>query len=151
MLLSLVFTASVLGRVAAMWMAAEMNSDNQAVLHTVVKSDEESAEHVHRIMELNGLMIEIKGHLITDGVCILRRNRLTSLSTYIGLLAGPFDIIRLALKGFQGRRYLPRISEQSLMSDWTPGSQPEQIELGTHAQPGSRYQQVSVEQEPEPT
>ncbi|OJJ46797.1 hypothetical protein ASPZODRAFT_66535 [Penicilliopsis zonata CBS 506.65] len=96
MVLSLVLGVGILGRVVAMWIAAEMNAQNAPICHAVVASRDAAAEYIQRIMEEEGLMVEMEGHLIVNGVCLLRRNRWMSWSRYIGLLARPFDLVSFA-------------------------------------------------------
>jgi len=98
MLLCLVLPMGMMGRVVAMWIAAEMNKHNKSILHTVVKSKKEAGEHIEAILDLSGLQIETMGHIILDGNCITKRSPLFSAATYIGLLAKPYDLVRVAVR-----------------------------------------------------
>lgn len=96
MVLSLVLSSGVFGRVVAMWIAAEMNRYNEPVLHAVVQTRADAADHVQWLLALPGLVIEMHGHVICNGRSVHRRNEWLSRSKYIGLLAPPFDITKLA-------------------------------------------------------
>jgi hypothetical protein len=98
MLLCLVLPMGVIGRVVAMWIAAEMNRHNQMILHTVVKTPKDASDYIKEIIDVPGLQIETMGHIILDGNCIVRRNPLTSAATYIGLLAKPYNLVAKAVK-----------------------------------------------------
>lgn len=98
MVLGLVLVAGVFGRVTAMWIAAEMNKVSDPILHTVVQNRSEAAKHVQEILNLPDLIVEIGGHVIVNGRAIRRRNPWLSLSRYIGLLAPPFDVTKLAVR-----------------------------------------------------
>lgn len=89
--LCLVLGAGVFGRVIALWMASEMMKTNP-VLHRVLKSRGLAAEYIDRILSIDGLVVEIMGHVIVNGRCIKRYNPWFKLSNWFGLLAGPFDI-----------------------------------------------------------
>lgn len=104
MVLSLVLTSGILGRLTAMWIAAEMNRGSKPILHAVVKEKADAAEYVEEILGQEGLLIEMQGHVIIDRMCIWRRSEWFSWSTYIGLLAEPFDVIKLAANQFTHRR-----------------------------------------------
>ena len=92
--LSLVLAAGVFGRVIALWMISEMMK-TKPVLHRVVKSRGLAAEHIDRILNIDGLVVDIMGHVIVNGRCIQRHNQIFSLASWMGLLAGPFDIGKL--------------------------------------------------------
>lgn len=53
-MLSLVLRLGVIGRVVALWMAAKMNWDNQAILHAVVPERPDAAEHMQKILAIPG-------------------------------------------------------------------------------------------------
>lgn len=96
MLLSLVMSAGVMGRVVAMWIASEIVRNNRPILHSVVKDREEAAQYIEEILEMDGLLIELKGHVIMNRCCLFRKHPWFSWSTYIGLLAKPFPIVDIA-------------------------------------------------------
>ncbi|KAK7421206.1 hypothetical protein QQX98_002336 [Neonectria punicea] len=97
MVLCILLTCSVGGRVISMWVVAQISKQNKPVLHKLVKSQYEAGEFVHAICELP-LQIEIHGNVIAHGRCVKSRNRWLSAPTYIGLLAKPYDLISLAQK-----------------------------------------------------
>lgn len=96
MVLATVLAAGVWGRVTAMWIAAEMNKETDPVLHTVVSQREDAAKHLEEILKLDGLVIETCGHIIVNNRIICRKNKWLTWSRYIGLLAAPFDIMKMA-------------------------------------------------------
>lgn len=94
-ILCLVLGAGVFGRVIAMWMASEMMK-TKPVLHRVVKGRGLAAEYIDEILNIDGLIVEVMGHVIVDGRCIARYNQWTRLANWLGILAGPYDLGRLA-------------------------------------------------------
>ncbi|KAL3434229.1 hypothetical protein BDV09DRAFT_170300, partial [Aspergillus tetrazonus] len=76
----------------------------------------------------------MKGHIILNGICLLRRSKWTCLATYVGLLAGPYDVVRLAQKYTQMHSMSLRSAKRTPLlfsqSENTPG--PEELELGTN-------------------
>ncbi|KAI4124993.1 MAG: hypothetical protein LQ341_007012 [Variospora aurantia] len=97
MILSLVLSAGVWGRVTAMWIASQMNKVSDPVLHTVVRERLDAAGHMEEILKIPGLIGETGGHVIINGHSIKRRNPWFSAATYIGLLAAPYDITKSAI------------------------------------------------------
>lgn len=91
-----VLSAGVFGRVVAMWMASEMIR-TRPILHRVVKSRAEAAAYVDHIMALDGLTVEVLGHVIVNGRCIKRYNKWLRLATWLGILAEPYDVTKLAV------------------------------------------------------
>lgn len=94
--LCLVLGAGVFGRVIAMWMASEMMK-TKPVLHRVVKCRGLAAEYIDRILAIDGLVVEVMGHVIVNGRCIQRYNQIIAKSSWLGLLAGPYDIGKLTM------------------------------------------------------
>ena len=92
--LCLVLGAGVFGRVIGLWMVSEMMK-TKPVLHRVVKSRGDAAEYIDRILNIDGLVVDVMGHVIVNGRCIQRHNQIFSLASWLGLLAGPFDIGKL--------------------------------------------------------
>ena len=92
--LCLVLAAGVFGRMIALWMVSEMMKTNP-VLHRVVNTRELAAEYIERILGIDGLVVDVMGHVILNGRCIQRHNQIFSLASWLGLLAGPFDIRKL--------------------------------------------------------
>lgn len=95
-ILCLILGAGVFGRVVAMWMASEMMK-TKPVLHQVVKSRGLAAEHIDHILNIDGLIVEVMGHVIVNGRCIARYNNWLRLSNWLGILAGPYDIGKLVI------------------------------------------------------
>lgn len=112
MVLSLVMSAGVLGRVVAMWIASEIIRNNRPILHAVVRDREEAAKYIDEILEMDGLLIELKGHVIMNRYCILRKHPWFSWSTYIGLLAKPFPVVSLARR--ESQMETPKIWHKSV-------------------------------------
>lgn len=102
MVLCILLPCGVAGRVIAMWIVAQISRQNKPILHKLVKSESEAGEYIHAICDLDGLQLEIHGHVIIDGYCIKSRSVFFSPATYIGLLAKPFDVIKLAEKAMRG-------------------------------------------------
>ena len=94
--LCLVLAAGVFGRVIAMWMASEMMK-TKPVLHRVVKSRGLANEYVDRILAIDGLVVEVMGHVIVNGRCIHRYSWISAKSSWLGLLAGPYNIGKLTM------------------------------------------------------
>ena len=78
-----------------MWMASEMMK-TKPVLHKVVKDKRQAAEYINHVLAIPGLTFETMGHVIVDGKCVARFNHWLRWSTYVGVLAPPYDITRLA-------------------------------------------------------
>ncbi|KAL8741854.1 MAG: hypothetical protein Q9190_005589 [Brigantiaea leucoxantha] len=94
--LCVVLSAGVFGRVVAMWMASEMIR-TRPILHRVVTSRAEAGDYIDHIMAIEGLTVEVLGHVIVNGRCIQRYNKWTRLSTWLGILAEPYDVTKLAV------------------------------------------------------
>jgi hypothetical protein len=101
MVLCILLACGVAGRVIAMWIVAQISRENKPILHKLVKSEREAGEHLHAIAELD-LQLEIHGHVIISGWCIKSRSVFLSPATYIGLLARPFNAIKLAERSMRG-------------------------------------------------
>lgn len=115
--LGLVLGSGVLGRVAAMWIASEMNKSSKPILHALVKNQQSAGEYVEEILQLNGLLIEIMGHVIIDQKIVLRRNEWLCLASYLGLLAPPIDIVKLAARPTM--KTSPQLGPNALLSGST--------------------------------
>ena len=59
MVLSVTLSAGLLGRVAAMWIATSLSQSADPVIHAVVSSDNEASEFVEKILDIEGLMVEM--------------------------------------------------------------------------------------------
>lgn len=95
--LALILGAGVFGRVIAMWMASEMMK-TKPMLHHVVKTHSMAGECIESILQIDDLVIEVLGHVIVGRRVVGRYSQWTSWSAWAGILAGPFDIGRLAAK-----------------------------------------------------
>lgn len=93
--LCLVLGAGVFGRVVAMWMASEMMK-TKPVLHKVVKDRRQAAEYINAVLAIPGLTCELLGHVVVEGKCVKRYNKWLRWATYIGIMAPPYDITKLA-------------------------------------------------------
>lgn len=62
------------------------------VLHRVVKSRGLAAEYIDRILNIDGLVVEMKGHVNVNERCIQRYHPWFQWSNWLGLLAAPYDI-----------------------------------------------------------
>lgn len=105
MVLCLVLFVAIMGRIVAMWMALEMDRHNEPILHAIVRDDsmrtgkgKTANEYIQSIINQKGLQIEILGHILVDGKVVVRRSNKTAWSTYIGVLAKPFDLVSMALR-----------------------------------------------------
>ncbi|KAI4119219.1 MAG: hypothetical protein LQ345_000813 [Seirophora villosa] len=78
-------------RVIAMWMASEIMK-TKPVLHRVVKSRGLAAEYIDRILDIDGLVMEMMGHVIVNGRCIQEYHPWFQWSNWLGLLAAPYDL-----------------------------------------------------------
>ena len=92
--LCLVLAAGVFGRVVAMWMASEMMKTNP-VLHRVVRTRGLASQYIEEILNIDGLTVEILGHVIINGRCIARFNTWMRWASWLGILAGPYDVSKL--------------------------------------------------------
>lgn len=95
--LCLVLASGVFGRVVAMWMASEMMK-TKPVLHRVVKTRGAAAKYIDEILKIEGLTVELLGHVIINGRCISRYNSWLRWSSWIGILAGPYDLEKLTVR-----------------------------------------------------
>ena len=80
-----------------MYMASEMMK-TKPVLHKVVKSRGVAAEYIEAVLAVEGLVVEVMGHVIVDGRVVGRYSQWASWSAWAGVLAGPFDLGSLATR-----------------------------------------------------
>jgi hypothetical protein len=133
MVLCILLTCGVAGRVLAMWIVAQISRENKPILHKLVKSESEAGEYVHAIAELD-LQIEMQGHVIINGWCVKSRSMLFSPETYIGLLAKPYNAIKLAERRTRGTI----ASSFSFPGPHAAQSKPETYSLSTMLSGGQR-------------
>jgi hypothetical protein len=93
---ALVLIAGVFGRVTAMWMASEI-MQNKPVIHRVVQHRYEAEQFIDAMLRKPNCLFEILGHLIVDGRCVKRYRRHLRWSKMLGVLAAPYDLMRLAM------------------------------------------------------
>lgn len=93
--LCLVLAAGVFGRVVAMWMASVMMKTNP-VFHRVVRTKELASQYIEEILKIDGLIVEVHGHIIINGRCVARYNRALRWASLFGILADPYDVSKLA-------------------------------------------------------
>lgn len=103
MTLCLVLGVAVLGRVVALWMAKSL-MEHEPIIHKIVGSDDEVGRYIKMITSIEGLLIEIKGHVIVNGVCVARRHEWLTLAKWIGVCAAPFDLRSLDVTHKRQRR-----------------------------------------------
>ncbi|KAI1127133.1 hypothetical protein F5Y10DRAFT_293119 [Nemania abortiva] len=95
MVLAVILAAGVGGRVLAMWIVAAMSRHNRPIIHKMVRSEEDAAKYFQALSEIK-VQMEIKGHVIVNGIVVKSRHVWFTPATYIGLLAKPFDVLSLA-------------------------------------------------------
>jgi hypothetical protein len=92
---SLILCAGIFGRVTAMWMASEMMM-NKPVLHRVVRDREEAAKYMEAILRKQGIACEVLGHVLVNGRCVKKYSKKLRWSSFLGVLASPYDLSKLA-------------------------------------------------------
>jgi hypothetical protein len=93
---SLIICAGIFGRVTAMWMASEMMK-NEPVMHRVVRNREEAAKYMEAILRKPGIACEVLGHVLVNGRCVKKYRKKLRWSSFLGVLASPYDLSRLAV------------------------------------------------------
>jgi hypothetical protein len=95
---TLILCAGIFGRVTAMYMASEMMR-NKPVLHKVVKNRTEAGKYMEALFQQPEIACEVLGHIVTQGRCIKKFGRRTRWSQFLGVLARPYDLRRIATNG----------------------------------------------------
>jgi len=126
MVLSLTLGSAIFGRVLAMWIAAEMNKRNQPIIHAIANDEQNVEEYLQAVVSIPNLVIEIKGHVLVNGRVVHRKSQWFCWSRYIGLLAKPFDIMKIAIQQPPAHA---TFSSQKSAGRYSGGSG-EQIEIG---------------------
>ncbi|KAJ8108579.1 hypothetical protein ONZ43_g6382 [Nemania bipapillata] len=138
MVLSVVLSAGVGGRVLALWVVATMSRHGKPIVHKMVQNEEEAARYFEALAR-GDIQMEVDGHVIYKGVVVTSRHKLFIPSTYIGLLAKPFDLTSLAAKQYRGYE-IPESSVQGRLNPrqtfnpprgWSPIRDESQVELGS--------------------
>ncbi|KAI1382380.1 hypothetical protein F4677DRAFT_24702 [Hypoxylon crocopeplum] len=96
--LCLVLGAGVFGRVASMWMVSEMMKE-RPVIHRVVRKEEEADDFMYEILNTEGLMFELLGHVFINRKCVKRYNRWFNWANIFGILVSPFNLKKLMFQG----------------------------------------------------
>ncbi|CAL3971606.1 unnamed protein product [Diplocarpon coronariae] len=97
MTLCMVLGTAVLGRVLSLWMARSLMS-NDPIIHKIVRDDAAASRELDMIFAIEGLQVEVLGHIVVDGYSVTRRYEWLTISKYIGVCAGPYDLRRLQAK-----------------------------------------------------
>jgi hypothetical protein len=96
MVLAVTLSCGVMSRVVAMWIASVMTETSEPMLHQIVKNRDQASRYIEEILTKKGLLIEVMGHVIMNGQVIKRKSQWFSLARYIGLLAPPEPVYKLA-------------------------------------------------------
>ena len=99
-----------------------MNRVSVPILHKVVPNRECAAECMEEILRLPNLIVEVNGHVIINGRYIRRRNQWLCWSRYIGLLAGPYDVAKHAIRTEKSSSH-SRLYSGSTRGDSPPSDQ----------------------------
>ncbi|KAI1107939.1 hypothetical protein F4804DRAFT_5031 [Jackrogersella minutella] len=86
------------GRVASMWMVSEMMKE-ESVVHRVVRKEEEADEFMYEILNTEGLIFELFGHVFINRRGVKRYNRWLNWSNIFGIVVRPFNVKKLILGG----------------------------------------------------
>lgn len=62
-----------------------------------MKSDQAASKEIDMIFAIEGLQVEVLGHIIVNGYSVHRRSEWLSLSKYIGVCAGPYNLAKLQM------------------------------------------------------
>lgn len=97
MTLCIVLGTAVLGRVLSLWMAKSL-MNNDPIIHKIVRDDAAASKELDMIFAIEGLQVEVLGHIVVDGYSVTRRYEWLTISKYIGVCAGPYDLRKLQRK-----------------------------------------------------
>ncbi|KAJ9613488.1 hypothetical protein H2200_003430 [Cladophialophora chaetospira] len=120
MVLAVTLSCGVMGRVVAMWIASVMTENSEPMLHQIVKDEDQASLYMEEILAKKGLLIEIMSHVIMNGQVIRRQSQWFSPATYIGLLAPPVPVHKLAYDEL-------RSSSSSQLDGTKPGFEVQQM------------------------
>ena len=76
-------------------MASELMK-HRPVLHKTVRKDTEAADYINEVLAIQGIVCEVSGHVIINGRCVRRYNKWWTWAHYVGIMAGPYDVAKLA-------------------------------------------------------
>jgi len=94
MVLTVVLCSGVVGRAIAMWMTRELHDKNApSIMREQASGPRGLNSLVLAILEIDGLVVEIGGNVFVNGILIRKKMRVLCWSTYVGLLAKPFDLV----------------------------------------------------------
>ncbi|OWP04676.1 hypothetical protein B2J93_5695 [Marssonina coronariae] len=100
MTLCMVLGTAVLGRVLSLWMARSLMS-NDPIIHKIVRDDAAASRELDMIFAIEGLQVEVLGHIVVDGYSVTRRYEWLTISKYIGVCAGPYEFYADVILGGQ--------------------------------------------------
>ncbi|RDL32369.1 uncharacterized protein BP5553_08825 [Venustampulla echinocandica] len=93
MVLSLILCSAVVGRATAMWMTRELHESNgPPILRCQADGRNGLNDLVLAVLDIEGLVVEMGGNVFFNGILIKKRSTWFSWSSYIGLLAKPFNL-----------------------------------------------------------
>jgi hypothetical protein len=96
-IMTTILASGIFGRVTAMWFSAVIMRD-RPVLHRVVKSEEEAGVFMEAVLQREGLVREVLGHVVVGGRCVGTCAKV-NWSLVFGVLSKPSDIVKIALRG----------------------------------------------------
>jgi hypothetical protein len=67
-----VLGTAVFGRVLSLWMAKSL-MNNDPIVHKIVKDDASASKELDTIFVIEGLQVEVLGHIVVDGYSVTRR------------------------------------------------------------------------------
>ena len=80
-------------------MASELMK-NKPILFKVAKNEADAEHYIEHMLRKPGMVFEILGHVIIDGRCVKRYSKAVRWSKFLGVLASPYDITKLATPGY---------------------------------------------------
>lgn len=92
----LILVGGVFGRLTALWMASVIMKD-KPVIQRVVATDWEAEQFMDAMLRIPDCVFEIMGHVVINGRCVKRYNHHVRWSNFMGVLAPPYDVTRLAM------------------------------------------------------
>ncbi|KAH8758661.1 hypothetical protein F5882DRAFT_480084 [Hyaloscypha sp. PMI_1271] len=79
MTLCIVLGTAVFSRVLSLWMAKSL-MNNDPIVHKIVKDDASASKELDTIFAIEGLQVEVLGHIVVDGYSVTRRYEFHSRS-----------------------------------------------------------------------
>ena len=90
-----VLEAGVFEGVVVMWMIFEMMKI-KSIFHRVTKIKKQASEYIDCILSIDGLIVEVVGHIVVNGKCIQRCIQIFCSANWLGLLTESYNINKLA-------------------------------------------------------